>query len=179
MKTFPSLLVLLFVAIGMTSCSDKNSLHNYILDHAEQTGYSSSTIPMSLLRQADMKLTKKQEEALDAVDRINLLFYRKDSNKPADYTTERNKLKTILKQKKYEELINLGSNGVIKYIGTDDSIEEIVVFLSDKEMGFAVTRIIGDDMTLEKFMELYKMTEQRDIPLNFNLSSLSGFMSSN
>jgi hypothetical protein len=176
MKTFPSLLVLLLVAIGMTSCSDKNSLHNYILDHAEITGYSSSTIPMSLLRQENMQLTKKQEEALDAVDRINLLLYRKSPNNSADYTTERNKLKTILKQKKYEELINLGNKGVIKYVGTDDSIDEIVVFLSDKEMGFAITRIIGDDMTLEKFMELYKMTEQRDIPLNFNLGSLSSFM---
>lgn len=176
MKTFPSLLVLLFVVIGMTSCSDKNSLHNYILDHAEKKGYSSSTIPMSLLKQESMQLTDKQEEALEAVDRINLLFYRPESINQENFKAERNKIKTILKQEKYEELINLGNNGVIKYVGTDDSIDEIVVFLSDKNMGFAVTRIMGDDMTLEKFMELYKMTEQRDIPLNFNLGSLSNFM---
>ena len=70
----------------------------------------------------------------------------------------------------------MGNNGVIKYVGTDDSIDEIVVFLSDKELGFAITRIIGDDMTLEKFMEIYKMAGQRDIPLNFDLGSLSNFM---
>ena len=99
MKTIPSLLVLLFVAIGLTSCSDKNSLRNYFLDHAEETGYSSSTIPMSLLKQEGMQLTAKQEEALNAVDRINVLLYRNDTIQPAVYTTERNNVKTILKQK--------------------------------------------------------------------------------
>ncbi|MFK7750360.1 MAG: DUF4252 domain-containing protein [Kordia sp.] len=176
MKTFKPLLGLLLVVISLASCSNGNSLRSYFLDHAEKTGFSSSTIPMSLLRQEGVKLSAKQEEALDAIDRVNLLFYRIDSTKQAEYTVERNNLKKILKDKKYEELINMGNNGVIKYIGTDDSIDEIVVFVSDKQMGFAVTRIIGDDMTLEKFMELYKMTEQRDIPFNFNLGSLSNII---
>ncbi|WP_298511441.1 DUF4252 domain-containing protein [uncultured Kordia sp.] len=179
MKTFTPFLVLLLVVMGLTSCSDKNSLRNYFLDHAEQAGFSSSTIPVSLLKQEGMQLTDKQEEAIEAVDRVNLLFYRIDKTKQETYETEKSNIKAILKQKKYEELINMGRNGVIKYVGTDDSIDEIIVFLSDKEMGFAVTRIIGDDMTLEKFMELYKMSEQRNTPLNFDLGNLSNLMSSN
>jgi len=179
MKTFKSILILLLVVMGTTSCSDKNSLRNYFLDHAEKAGFSSSTIPVSLLKQEGMQFTKKQEEALEAVDRVNLLFYRPENMKQEEFTTEKNNVKAILNQEKYEELINLGRNGVIKYIGNDDTIDEIIAFVSEKEMGFAVMRIIGNDMTLEKFMELYKMSEQRSTPFNFDLGNLSNLMSSN
>ncbi len=179
MKTISSFLLLLCIGLGLTSCSDKNSLQNYFIDHAEQTGFSSSTFPTSLLRQEGIELTKKQEEALDAVARINLLFYRSTPEKQTEYIEERKNIKTILKNEKYEELMNLGNKGVVKYIGTDSAMDEIIIFLSSKEMGFAVTRIIGDDMTAEKFMELYKMTQQRNTPLNFDLGSLTNLMGSN
>lgn len=174
MKTFQSLVLLFCITLGFTSCSDKNSLQNYFTDHAEKPGFSSSTIPTSLLRQEGIQLTEKQEEAINAVERVNLLFYRTKPEKQTEFTAERDNIKTILKNKKYEELMNLGNKGVIKYIGTDTTMEEIVVFLSSKEMGFAVTRIIGDDMTIEKFMELYKLAQQRNTPLNFDLGSIIG-----
>ncbi|MEM6720622.1 MAG: DUF4252 domain-containing protein [Bacteroidota bacterium] len=175
MKKTSSFLLLLLVVMMMASCSDKNSLQNYFIDHAEQVGFSSSTIPISILKQEGFQLTQKQEEALDAIDRVNVLLYRADANKKEEFATERNNIKGILKNEKYEDLMNLGRNGAIKYIGTDDAMDEIVIFLSDKQMGgFAVTRIIGDNMTFEKFMELYKLTEQGNMPLS--LGNLSGFM---
>ncbi|AXG71745.1 hypothetical protein KORDIASMS9_04002 [Kordia sp. SMS9] len=179
MKTFSSFLLLLCIGVAITSCSDKNSLQNYFIDHAEQSGFSSSTIPISLLRQDGIQLSEKQEEALDAIDRINLLFYRTTPEKQTEFTSERKNIKTILKNKKYEELMNLGNKGVVKYIGTDTAMDEIVIFLSNQEMGFAVTRIIGDNMTIEKFMELYKLTQQRNTPLNFDLTSITKLMGTN
>lgn len=179
MKTFKSFLLLLLVGFGILSCSDKNSLYNYFIDHAEQKGFSASTIPLSLLRPDGVQLTQKQENALEAVNRVNLLYYKTTPDKQAEFTTERNNIKAILKNKNYEELMNLGSQGVVKYIGDDDSMDEIVIFLSDKKMGFAVTRITGEDMTLEKFMELYKLAQQRELPLGMNLSSVTGFMNNN
>lgn len=179
MNTYKPLLLLFVIFLGTISCSDKNSLHNYFVNHAEKSGFSSTTLPVSLLRQKGLQFTPKQEDAINAIERINLLFYRYDPAKEAEFSTERNNVSTILKNEKYQELINLGTNGIIKYIGTDDAMDEIVVFLANKDNGFAVTRISGNNMTLEKFMELYKLTQQKDVPLNFSLGSITNLFSAN
>lgn len=178
MKSIPSLLVFLLVAVGLTSCSDKNGLQNYILDHAESVGFTSTTIPISSLKQENLQLTEKQQEAFDAVDRVSVLLYRYDQNKPEEFTTEKNNIKTILKQDKYEELMSFGNKGMLKYVGSEDSMEEIVIYAANKEMGFAVGRIIGDDMTLEKFMELYKIVQQGNFSLS-DFGDFSSFLTSN
>jgi hypothetical protein len=171
MKSVPSLLVLLLVAVGLTSCSDKNGLQNYILDHAESVGFTSTTIPISSLKQESMQLTEKQQEAFDALDRVSVLLYRFDQNNPEEFTAEKNNIKNILKQDKYEELMSFGNRGVLKYVGSEDSMDEIVIYATDKNTGFAVGRIIGNDMTLEKFMELYQIVQQG----NFSLSDFGDF----
>jgi hypothetical protein len=180
MKTIKSILILVLIAIGISSCSDKNSLQSYILENAEKVGFSSSSIPKSIMKPKTLKLTTEQQEAFEAIDRINVLVYMYDENKEVEFTTESKKIKTILKQKKYEELVNLGNKGTIIYSGEEDAIDEIVIFLSNKEMGFAVTRIIGDDMNMNKFMELYKMIGEGNYSKgNFDLGLLTKFMTTN
>ncbi|MBC8756828.1 DUF4252 domain-containing protein [Kordia sp. YSTF-M3] len=175
MKTIKSILVLVFITIGISSCSDKNSLQNYILENAEKVGFSSSSIPKSLIKPANLKLTPEQQIAYDAVDRVNVLIYKYDQEKKDDFELQNTRVKTILKQKKYEELMNFGSKGIIKYSGEENAMDEIIIFLSNKEMGFAVARVSGNDMTMNKFMELYKMvgnSSQGD----FNLGALTSFI---
>lgn len=180
MKTIKSILVLVLVTIGISSCSDKNSLQNYILENAEKVGFSSSSIPKSLIKSAKLKLTTEQQEAFDAVDRISVLVYKYDQQKEDEFIAQNTRVKTILKQKKYEELISLGNKGVIKYSGDEDAMDEIIIFLSNKEMGFAVARVVGNDMTMVKFMELYKMVgNQNSSEEGFNLGVLSSFITSN
>ncbi|QHI34728.1 hypothetical protein IMCC3317_00720 [Kordia antarctica] len=177
MKTIQSILVLVLISIGMSSCSDKNSLQNYILNSAEKVGFSSSSIPKSIIKPAELNLTAEQQVAFEAVDRINVLIYKYDPTKKEEFIAENKKVKTILQQKKYEELINLGNKGIIKFSGEEDSIDEIIIFLSNKETGFAVARIIGNDMTMNKFMELYKIAGQRDLSEgDMNLGDLSKFL---
>ena len=177
MKTLQSILLLVLISIGISSCSDKNSLQNYILDNAEKVGFSSSSIPKSILKPAELKLTSEQQVAFDAVDRINVLMYKYDPTKEEEFTAESTKVSKILQQEKYEELISFGNKGIIKFSGEEDAIDEIVIFLSNKEMGFAVARIIGDDMTMNKFMELYSMAGQRDVSEgNLNLGEITKFL---
>ncbi|WP_420573962.1 DUF4252 domain-containing protein [Kordia sp.] len=174
MKTVPSILVLMLVIIGISSCSDKNSLHNYILDNAEKIGFSSSTIPISSIKGQGLELTEKQEEAFNAIERVNVLVYQVNQEKKEEFTAEKAKIKSILKQSKYEELVNLGSKGLIKFVGEEEAIDEIVIFVANKEMGFAVTRIVGDDMTMNKFMELYQMASQDNFSgVKLNLGGLT------
>ena len=42
----------------------------------------------------------------------------------------------------------------IKYIGEDSEIDELIVFGFSSDNGFAVIRVLGDDMELSKIMKL-------------------------
>jgi len=180
MKTIQSILILVLISIGISSCSDKNSLQSYILDNAEKVGFSSISFPKSIMKPKELKLTPEQQDAYDAIGRVNVLLYKYDATKVEEFTTENAKVKRILKQKKYEELINMGNKGIVKYAGDEDSIDEIIIFLSNKEMGFALTRIIGNDMNMNKFMELYKMVgEGKNSAGNFDFGPLTKFMGTN
>ena len=42
----------------------------------------------------------------------------------------------------------------LKYIGDDSEIDELIVFGVSPEYGFAIVRVLGDDMELSKIMKL-------------------------
>ena len=177
MKSLQSIISVVVLLVCFSSCSDKNSLQNYILESAENKGFSSSSIPKSILKPIASNMSEKQTEAYEAIERVNVLAYRISDSLKGAYTEENKKIKSILKQEKYQELISMGSRGVIKYTGDEDSIDEIVVFVTDKNVGFAVARIIGDDMTMNKFMELYKLVSEQGFSGDgIDLGVFSNFM---
>lgn len=177
MKKLSSIISILVLLISFSSCSDKNSLQNYILANAENVGFSSSSIPKSILKPITATMNDTQLEAYEAIDRVNVLAFKISSTNAATYSEEKKKVKSILKQDKYQELIDVGSRGVIKYTGNEDSINEIVIFLTDKNFGFAIARVIGDDMTMNKFMELYKLIATQDLSANgIDLGVFSNFL---
>src|SRR5690606_16156246 len=95
-------------------------------------------------------LTQDQQKALARFEKMNILSYQADSTNIAEYDAESAKVKDILKGEKYQELMHFGSGkdgGSISYVGTDDHIEEFVIFANRKQNGFAVVRVLGNDMT--------------------------------
>ncbi|WP_046758763.1 DUF4252 domain-containing protein [Kordia jejudonensis] len=178
MKTLQSIISALILLLCFSSCSDKESLQNYILANAENIGFSSSSIPKSVLKPIALEMNETQLEAYEAIERVNVLAYRVADGKENKYAEESKKVKQILKQQKYQELVSFGSRGMVKYIGSEDSIDEIVIFMTDKEFGFAVARIIGDDMSMNKFMELYKLVSQQNLSADgLDLGVFSNFIS--
>lgn len=177
MKKLSSIISILVLLICFSSCSDKNSLQNYILTNAENVGFSSSSIPKSILKPMAAEMNETQLEAYEAIDRVNVLAYRISDTNAETYAAESKKIKSILKQEKYQELISIGSRGVIKYTGNEDTMDEIVIFVTDKNFGFAVARVIGDDMTMNKFMELYKLIGEQDLSADgMDLGVFSNFL---
>ena len=43
---------------------------------------------------------------------------------------------------------------VVKFLGEEDAIDEVIFYGADKEMGFALVRILGDKMDPAKMMLL-------------------------
>ena len=54
-------------------------------------------------------------------------------------------------------MISVGRNSQtlsVKFLGEDDAIDEVIIFGSDKELGFALVRVLGSNMDPAKMMQL-------------------------
>ncbi|MCK4562866.1 MAG: DUF4252 domain-containing protein, partial [Flavobacteriaceae bacterium] len=101
--------------------------------------------------------SEETKEIMETVRKLNILAYKTNDSNKSEYLVEYKKIKDILNNEKYNELIRMNHNGVhviIKYLGTDEAIDELIVLASDKSKGFALARVLGDKMNPEKMMKL-------------------------
>lgn len=145
------------LSLVLVSCNSEPSLQRYFVDHQEQPNFISQDLPVSMVKIDKTNFTEEQNEAFNSVRRLNFLgFNINDTNKEV-YDAELNTVKSILKQEKYQDLIEFSDKGrkiLIKYIGDDEDADEVVLFGSAEDMGFAVVRILGSDMSPEKMVTL-------------------------
>jgi hypothetical protein len=48
---------------------------------------------------------------------------------------------------------------VVKYLGDEESIEELIVFGNANNKGFMIARVLGDDMNASKLMSLQSVLQ--------------------
>lgn len=146
----------LLMLIVNIACSSEASLQKYYIDSQENKNFISLDVPASVLKLKD-NVTPEEEEALASLKKFNILAFKRDNTNDAEYTLEKQKVKTILKNSKFKELMRIkdkGRNIVIKYEGSDDYMDEVIIYASDKEQGFALVRVLGDKMNPAKIMKL-------------------------
>lgn len=169
--------MVLLVAIFF-SCDQNPSLQTYFVDNQEKPNFLSIDVPLSMLKIDESKLTEEQKDAYNSVDKLNMLAYKKDSFDQTNYKMELSKVKTILDDQKYQELMRGGNSTegkfVVKYLGDDDDIDEFILFGNSNDMGFAVVRILGDDMDANKLMQLSSVLQKGNID-NANISQFIDF----
>ena len=61
------------------------------------------------------------------------------------------------------------------YRGTEDAIDELIIFGSDDEKGFGIARVTGDKMDPEAMIRLLKSFEKGDLDVA-GLPKLGGFL---
>jgi len=54
----------------------------------------------------------------------------------------------------------------LNHLGDDETIDEVIVLASDKERGFAVFRLLGDNMRPGDMMKLLSTVESGDLDLS-------------
>ena len=64
---------------------------------------------------------------------------------------------------------------LIYYVGDDRSIDEFVVFTTSIDIGFVVTRVLGNKMNLSEIMQLGPIIDKLDSE-SLNLNDFFGFM---
>ncbi len=145
------------LSLLLTSCKSEPSLQKYFVENSENKDFVAMDIAPSILNLDKAKLSLSQTEALKSFDKMNVLAFKITDKNKAQFEIERTKVTEILKGEKYQQLMKFGSgkNGAsVSFVGTDDKIEEFVLFGNQKENGFAVVRILGSDMNPTSILEM-------------------------
>lgn len=170
---------MLLLVVAYTSCNQGPTLQTYFVDNELKTGFLSVDAPISLLNLEKVELTKEQEEAYKSIDKLNVLAYKLDVNNTAEYEIELAKVKAILKNPKYEELMRGGNSTdgrfMIKFIGEVNNVDELILFGNANDKGFVVVRVLGDDMNAGKLMSLQSVLKEMDFE-NANLTGITDFL---
>jgi len=167
------LLALTLASLALFSCDNSESLQQYLVDKQDDDKFLKVDLATSLLQNENSDFTQEEKDILATVKKINVVAYPLKGENTTDYETEKDKVKSILAKDKYKTLLKMGSNNrgaTLKYTGEEDAIDELIVFASDEERGFAVFRLLGEKMRPDQMMKLMKSIDKGDI----NINQLSG-----
>lgn len=165
-QTVNHIILALIATVTLVSCNNGASLQRYFVDHQESKNFMTQDIPISMLKIDETKFTNEQKEAYNSVERLNFLGYKANQTNEETLKVELAKVKTILSNGKYKDLIEFSDRGnkvVVKYIGNDEEADEVVVFGSSKELGFGIVRVLGDDMSPDKMVTLVSILQSAQV----------------
>lgn len=164
---------LILAVLALSSCSDK-SLQKYLVEKQDDDKFVKMDVAASLLQGNTSNFTQEEKDILNTIKKVNVVAYPIIEGDTADYINERQELRDILDQEQYKELTRIKSNewnATLKYTGEEDAIDEVIVFASDDNRGFAVFRLLGENMRPDQMIKLMKSAERGDL----DVSKLGGF----
>lgn len=175
MRTFK--LLLAFVGLSLISCDNQTTLQEYYVENQQNRQFLALDIPSSLLTGNNSSLDAEQKATLETIKKVNLMAFPMNEENEASYEEEKSKLSSILQDDKYQTLMKYGG-GIRKaelyYLGEEDAIDEFIVFGADEEKGFAIARVLGEDMEPEALIRLLKSFQEGDLNIE-GLEALSTF----
>ena len=166
MKTRIIYVVIAVLLIATISCKSEASLQRYYIDNQSSKNFVSLDVPASIISLKE-DASPASKEALKSLHKLNILAFVKNETNVLEFKAEQKKVKAILKDKKYTELMRMKDKGkslTIKYQGDedDDTVDEVYLYVSDKNQGFALVRVLGDNMKTEGISVLIKNIKEFD-----------------
>jgi len=150
-----SVLIVLSVLI---SCKGEPSLQKYYVEHQDSDNFISLDLPASMVNFGD-NVSTETKETMQSIKKLNVLAFKLNDNNKEAYLSELKKVKLILKSDSYSELIRVKhkkANIIVKFLGKEDAVREFIVFASDNNKGFALARVLGNQMDPEKIIKMTK-----------------------
>lgn len=162
----------------LTGCNNKPTLQKYFVENSEKNDFVSVDISSSIVDTKKMKLTAEQAAALKSFDKMNVIAFKADPKNQAQFDSESRKVTEILKGKEYQELMKFGSGkdaASVSFVGDVDHIDEFVLYAKKKENGFAIVRILGDDMNPNNIMNMISILQKANVDME-QLKPLQGLI---
>ncbi|WP_295335284.1 DUF4252 domain-containing protein [Flavobacterium sp.] len=166
------------VSLFLMSCTNEPSLQKYFVEKSENKDFVLLDVSPGIIDVDKAKLSSEQQSALASFDKMNILVFKSNQQNAAQYQSETQKVGTILKGKDYQELIKIGSGkdgASVSFVGEEDNIDEFVFFAKSQENGFAVVRILGNDMNPNNIMNMISVLQSANIDME-QLKPLQGLL---
>ncbi|WP_339920878.1 DUF4252 domain-containing protein [uncultured Flavobacterium sp.] len=166
MKTIYSFAI--FLSLLVVGCNTEPTLQKYFVENTENKDFIVLDVSPSILNLDKAKLSAEENGALESFDKMNVLAFKLNETNKAQFETERAKINLILKEKKYQQLMKYGSGSAgasVSYVGSDEHIDEFVLFANSKDAGFAVVRVLGDDMNPNNILTLMSVLKKSNIDM--------------
>ena len=166
---FKKIIFQLFPIIGIVlcCCSSAPSLQTYFVDNQEKNGFISIDVPISVLGLESIEMSSSEKEALSSISKFNILSFSLDSINHTKYSEELLKINQLFTNSSYERIISLGNpkDGKVRVYTVDNNgfLKEIVIFVNSNKTGFAIIRVLGNEMELEKFLKLRRLLNEIDL----------------
>ncbi|MDC6406034.1 MULTISPECIES: DUF4252 domain-containing protein [Maribacter] len=158
-------ITVIVLAIVISACSSTQSLQEYYIDNTENPNFLHLDVPTSILKLDEADLTESQKTALTSLKKLNILAFKKtDANTP-QYEVEKKQVKAILSNNIYTELMKMNTDfgrATVRYLGEDDAIDEVIIYGDNDEKGFALIRVLGNDMNPAHFVQLLQAVQKSD-----------------
>ncbi|MBN9286011.1 MULTISPECIES: DUF4252 domain-containing protein [Flavobacterium] len=157
------------LALVLTSCDSHPSLQKYFVENSNNKEFIAVDIAPSFINVDKVALSDEEKAALKSFKKMNVLAFKADGKNQKEFETERAKVNTLLKDESYQELIKMGSGkegGAIYFVGDTDHVSEFVLYGNKSDQGFAVVRILGDDMNPNHVMSLVGLLKKGNLDLD-------------
>ena len=173
-----ALYIAILISLLLSGCNSEPTLQKYFVENSEKKSFVALDLSPSILNLDKTKLTSEQKTALASFDKMNVLAFKLDKSNQKQYDIESQKVTQILKNEKYQNLMKVGSGkdgASVSFVGDDNHINEFILFAKKKENGFAVIRILGNDMNPNNIMNMISLLKSSNIDLE-QLKPLQGLI---
>lgn len=164
----PIIYLAIAISLLLTACNNEPSLQKFFVESAEKKDFVSLDVSSNIIDADKAKLSPEQKKAIESFDKMNIVAFKATDGNQKEYQAEKDKLTTILKDKKYQELIRVGSGSdgaSIKFVGTEEKVDEFIFYANQKQSGFAVIRVTGDNMSPNDVMQMLTVLQQANVDL--------------
>lgn len=138
------------------SCNNQKTIQEYYVEKQESNDFIAIDLPASIVDVSE-SASEETKETMKTIKKLNVLAFKLDEENRGEFEKQRAEVKQILKSDEYNELMRMkheGMNIVINYQGSDEAVDEFILFASDDSKGFALARVLGDKMEPAKIMKM-------------------------
>jgi hypothetical protein len=168
----------LLCSLLLMSCSNEPSIQKYFVENSGKKDFIALDVSPSIINIDKTKLTPDQQTALNSFEKMNVLIFKSNGKNNAQYQSETQKVGDILKDETYQELMKIGSGkdgASVSFVGEEDDIDEFIFFAKNRDNGFAVVRILGNDMNPNNIMNMIGILQIANVDME-QLKPLQGLL---
>jgi hypothetical protein len=160
--------VVIVIGAFMFGCNDKPSLQKYFVEKTENKNFIALDLSPNMLNIDSSKLTEDENAAIKSFEKVNILAFKLNESNKTEFESERVKVGEILKEEKYQQLMKFGSGkdgASVSFVGDDEHIDEFVFYANTKKNGFAVVRVLGNNMNPTGILTLMSVLKNANVDL--------------